>query len=339
MQPVADLWHWSFLQKNSWKIWRVRSAWWISAVERDYRWWNRCKGVRKTPHRQAELIQKKVLRYVCPKRIYFRSVLEAWYPLLIMSAAIICVFMNSSFSSVPRRLTYAILRNKSCCFSGLHNKTSINPHVFVYAVPTFLIQKKNIPSHLGAQKAEKHTWIGFPQLSSPALWRKILENLSESRPGHVGQIWPKQNPAESPKIHLRISGNLNPTAKVACIFFMVFSFIKAFFLRQSHMVPCGTEHVSLNKDIKQPTLLQTYCSPLLSPCNDWLNSNPSLTSFQGWLPPLPHNFPFPWQALGRSVASRCRPKSFQAFLDLYRKYNHLTITHSKWLLHKNVSSK
>ena len=129
--------------------------------------------------------------------------LEAWYPLLIMSAAIICVFMNSSFSSVPRRFTYAILaptRAALLRLSGLHNKTSIKPHVFVYAVPNlpFSFKKqKNIPSHLGAQKAEKHTWSRLsPAFQScpleedsgkPFIAGSRLTNLTKTKPCRVTQ--------------------------------------------------------------------------------------------------------------------------------------------------------
>lgn len=164
--------------------------------------------------------------------------LEAWYPLLIMSAAIICVFMNSSFSSVPRRFTYAILRNKSSSlvdFTIKFNQTTR----FCLCCTYLYHSKKNIPSHLGAQKAEKHTWSRL----SPAFQSCPLEEDS-GKPFIAGQV--------TPKIHLRISGILNPTEKVACIFFIVFSFIKAFFLRQVTRCPVEQNTFFLTETLSNP---------------------------------------------------------------------------------------
>ncbi len=75
---------------------------------KETRWLNRCN-----PHLILKLIscRKKCWDMFILNGSLWRPFLEAWYPRLIMSAAIVCVFMNSSFSSVPRRFTYAILHS------------------------------------------------------------------------------------------------------------------------------------------------------------------------------------------------------------------------------------
>lgn len=230
-----------------------------------------------------------------------------------MSAAIICVFMNSSFSSVPRRFTYAILRNKSCCLVDFTIKFTSTQHVCVYAVPTFLIKKKKEAktSHLiWVPKRQRNTpGVGFPQLSSPALWRKILENLSlaaSSRRTNLTKTKPCRVTQNSRENQRNSQSNRNSGLHLLHGLLVHKGILPQ---TKSHGALRNRSRFFLTKALSNPRFCRHTAHLFSRLATTSLNLHQSLTSFQGWLPPLPHNFPFPWQALGRSVASRCRGQS------------------------------